>query len=109
MVDITERLAKALEKVLDQIDEELSSWTYELDGAFQEGRAALAAYEDGEGNNDESELIERLFREFEHLERERSEIVSMLSNMAEVLRSWHERRIEDRIEILKRMKSYRNL
>lgn len=55
----------------------------------------------------ETELIERLFNEFEHLERERSEIISMLESIVEVLLSRHDRRIENRIEILKRMKDYR--
>jgi hypothetical protein len=57
----------------------------------------------------ETELIERLFNEFEHLERERSEIISMLESIVEVLLSRHDRRVENRIEILKRMKDYRNL
>jgi hypothetical protein len=55
----------------------------------------------------ETELIERLFNEFEHLERERSEIISMLESIVEVLLSRHDRRVENRIEILKRMKDYR--
>jgi hypothetical protein len=71
----------------------------------------------------EGELIERLFWEFEELERERSHIVSVLIGIVEVLqgtvttgivnevakiRAMHEKRSMDRIEILRRMKEFRD-
>jgi hypothetical protein len=59
---ITKQLAKALQEIVDRIDEELSSWTYDMEKVFQQAQTALAAYEASKATPAQDQDIERLTR-----------------------------------------------